>query len=164
VESEWESGRQQPGRPRPNQSAQTVEQPATWATAKRQGSRSRATERRKRTPAAHRRTWPPEDEPQNQTPGTATWRCALTMGGGKWAKAHPAGVPSAERGHGHHCQRCPPEPPPPPRPPRRRRLPPPPPLPPQDPPPPLGPGGRVGVVAASAVEEDEDPGPEIDAA
>jgi hypothetical protein len=58
-------------------------------------------------------------------------------------------------------------PPPPPRPPRRRR-PPPPPLPPPRPPPPLlGPdgavvGGRVGVRAG--VEEDEEPGPEINAA
>jgi hypothetical protein len=48
------------------------------------------------------------DEPQNQTPGTATWRCALTMGGGKWAKAHPAGVPAVERRHEHHCQCRPP--------------------------------------------------------
>jgi hypothetical protein len=73
-----------------------------WATTKRQASRSRATERRRRTPAAHQRTWPPGDEPQNLAPGTATWRCARTTGGGKWAKAHPAGVPASVRCHGHH--------------------------------------------------------------
>jgi hypothetical protein len=35
-------------------------------------------------------------------PGTTTWRCALTTGGGKWAKGHPAGVLASVRCHGHH--------------------------------------------------------------
>jgi hypothetical protein len=26
----------------------------------------------------------------------------MTTGGGKWAKAHPAGVPASVRCHGHH--------------------------------------------------------------
>jgi hypothetical protein len=46
AEPEWESGRQ-PGRPRPNQPARTVEQPAAWATRKRHASRSRPPGRRR---------------------------------------------------------------------------------------------------------------------
>jgi hypothetical protein len=58
-----------------------------------------------------RRTWPPGDEPQNLAPVTATWRCALTTGGRRWAKGHPTGVPASVRCHGHrrrnrHHHRC----------------------------------------------------------
>jgi hypothetical protein len=111
--------------------------------------------------ARHQQAWLPEGEahqPHHSEPGRATWRCARTTGCGKWAKVHPVEVLQPACSHGQHPD---------------HHL--------DDdgrhgPPTPLGPEGggprrdddggggadERGVVAARAVDEDEDPGAEVD--
>jgi len=54
----------------------------------------------------HQRAWPPAGKAHHREPGTATWRCALTMGCERMARVQPVEVLAPCCPHGlHHVPR-----------------------------------------------------------